>query len=49
MDFERKFQFFQNYENYYTGQLCITDPQCGDHDQKILNFSQFMPQTEDFR
>jgi hypothetical protein len=31
------------------GLLCITDPQYGDRDHEILSFSQFMPQTGDFR
>jgi hypothetical protein len=29
--------------------LCITDLQSGDHEQEILSFGQFMPQTGDFR
>jgi hypothetical protein len=31
------------------GLLCITDPQYGNHDQEILSFGQFLPQTGDFR
>jgi hypothetical protein len=27
----------------------ITDPQYGYHDQEILTFGQFLPQTVDFR
>jgi hypothetical protein len=40
MDFERKFEFFQK---SYIGQLCITDPSYGGHDQEILCFGHFMP------
>jgi hypothetical protein len=35
--------FFKTYKNSYTGLLCTTDPQYGDHDQEILSFDQFIP------
>jgi hypothetical protein len=31
------------------GPLCITDPESEGHDQVILRFSQFLPQTGNFR
>jgi hypothetical protein len=31
------------------GPLYITGPQYWDHNKEILSFSQFMPQTDDFR
>jgi hypothetical protein len=49
MDFDRKFEFFKTHKNSYTGVLCITDPQYGHHDHKILSFGQFNPQAGDFR
>jgi hypothetical protein len=30
------------------GLLRITDLQSGDHDQELLSFGQFLPQTSDF-
>jgi hypothetical protein len=35
--------FFKTYKNSYTGPLCTTDPQYGDHDQDKLSFNQFIP------
>jgi hypothetical protein len=49
MDFKRKFEFFKTYKNSYTGPICITDLQYGGHGQEIQSFSQFLPQTGDFR
>jgi hypothetical protein len=31
------------------GPLCITDEEYGDQDKVIWSFSQFLPQTNDFR
>jgi hypothetical protein len=31
------------------GPLCINNPQYENHDQEILSFGQFRPQTGDFR
>jgi hypothetical protein len=41
--------FLRTHKNSYTGPLCITDMQSGDHDQEIMSFSQFMRQPGDFR
>jgi hypothetical protein len=49
MDFERKFEFYKIWKNIYMRPLRITGPKYGCHDQEILNFSQFLPQTDDFR
>jgi hypothetical protein len=49
MNFERKFEIYKIWKNKYMGPLCITALEYGCHDQEILSFGQFLPQTEDFR
>jgi hypothetical protein len=48
MDFERKFEFFQNHKKSYMRPLCMTDPQYGCHDREIWSFVQFLPKTDEF-
>jgi hypothetical protein len=38
------FEFLKTYKNLYTGQLCITDPECRLNSQEIRSFGQFLPQ-----
>jgi hypothetical protein len=41
--------FFKTHKNSYTGSLCISNLECGGHDQEIQNFSQFLPQSCDLQ
>jgi hypothetical protein len=48
-DLSKNLNFFKTCENSYTGPLCITDLQSGDHNLEKISFGQFLPQTGDFR
>jgi hypothetical protein len=45
----QKFEFLKTCKKSNTGPLCISDPECGGHDQEIWSFNQFLSQTCDLR
>jgi hypothetical protein len=49
MDFEQKFEFFQNPLKLIYKTVMYNRSAIWGHDHEILSFVQFLPQTADFR